>query len=135
VLAVAFTIWVVHLDRLVTQQFQGRHWSVPARVYAAPLELYAGAAVSAGDLEEELRRLHYRPGDPAAGAGFYRRHGNTFDVHARRVRFIDEQREGQTGVDRGRRQFDHGIEAGQRRGAAAVSPRPARDRQRLSDPR
>ena len=94
-LAVAFTIWVVHLDRLVTQQFQGRHWSVPAHVYAAPLELYAGAAVSAGDLEEELRRLHYRPGDPAAGAGFYRRHGNTFDVHARRVRFIDEQREGQ----------------------------------------
>ena len=94
-LAVAFTLWVVHLDRLVTQQFQGRHWSVPAHVYAAPLELYAGAAVSAGDLEEELRRLHYRPGDPAAGAGFYRRHGNTFDVHARRVRFIDEQREGQ----------------------------------------
>jgi len=95
-LAVALTIWVVHLDRLVTQQFQGRHWSVPAHVYAAPLELYAGAAVSAGDLEEELRRLHYRPGDPAAGAGFYRRHGNTFDVHARRVRFIDEQREDQT---------------------------------------
>ena len=94
-LAVALTIWVVHLDRLVTQQFQGRHWSVPAHVYAVPLELYAGAAVSAADLEEELRRLHYRPGDPAAGAGFYRRHGSTFDVHARRARFIDEQREGQ----------------------------------------
>jgi penicillin-binding protein 1B len=94
-LAVAAAIWVVHLDRLVTQQFQGRHWSVPAHVYAAPLELYAGAPVSAGDLEEELRRLHYRAGDPTAGAGFYRRHGNTFDVHTRRVRFIDEQREGQ----------------------------------------
>ena len=94
-LAVVFTIWVVHLDRLVTQQFQGRHWSVPARVYAAPLELYAGAPVSAADLEQELQRLHYRAGDPAAGAGFYRRHGNVFDLHARRARFIDEQREGQ----------------------------------------
>jgi penicillin-binding protein 1B len=94
-LIVAVALWVVRLDHLVTQQFQGRHWSVPARVYAAPLEIYAGAPVSAGDLEEELRRLHYRPGDPAAGAGFYRRKGNTFDLHARRARFSDEQREGQ----------------------------------------
>ncbi len=94
-IAVAFTFWVVHLDHLVTQQFQGRHWSVPARVYAAPLELYVGAPVSAADLEAELQRLHYRAGDPASGAGFYRRHGGTFDLHTRRVRFIDEQREGQ----------------------------------------
>jgi penicillin-binding protein 1B len=95
VMAVALTIWVVHLDRQVTQQFQGRHWSVPARVFAAPLEVYVGAPVSAGDLEQELQRLHYRPGDPAAGAGYYRRRGNNFDLHTRRVRFIDEQREGQ----------------------------------------
>jgi penicillin-binding protein 1B len=95
VLSAGFTFWVVHLDHLVTQQFQGRHWSVPARVYAAPLELYAGAPISANDLEAELQRLHYRPGDPASGAGFYRRHANTFDLHARRVRFIDELREGQ----------------------------------------
>ena len=95
VMAAALTIWVVHLDRQVTQQFQGRHWSVPARVFAAPLEVYVGAPVSAGDLEQELQRLHYRPGDPAAGAGFYRRRGNNFDLHTRRVRFIDEQREGQ----------------------------------------
>jgi len=85
----------VHLDRVVTKQFQGRHWSVPARVYAAPLELYAGAPISADDLEEELRRVHYRPGDPAGGSGLYRRVGNAFDIHARRVRFIDEQRDDQ----------------------------------------
>ena len=85
----------MHLDRVVTKQFQGRHWSVPARVYAAPLELYAGAPISADDLEEELRRVHYRPGDPAGGSGLYRRVGNAFDIHARRVRFIDEQRDDQ----------------------------------------
>ena len=85
--------WVVHLDRVVTREFQGRHWSVPARVYASPLDLYAGAPVSADDLEEELRRLHYRPGELSAGPGVYRRHGGSFDVHARRVRFIDGLRE------------------------------------------
>jgi len=66
---------------------------VPARVYAAPLELYVGAPVAASDLEEELLRLHYRAGEPSAGPGFYKRHGDSFDLHARRVRFIDELRE------------------------------------------
>ena len=95
VFAIAGAVWIAHLDSVVTREFQGRHWSVPARVYAASLELYVGAQVSASDLEEELHRLHYRPGDPASGPGVYRRHGNSFDLHTRRVRFIDEQREPQ----------------------------------------
>jgi penicillin-binding protein 1B len=93
--AVVAGAWIMHLDRVVTKQFQGRHWSVPAHVYAAPLELYAGARISADDLEEELRRVHYRPGDPAGGPGLYRRVGNAFDIRTRQVRFIDEQRDAQ----------------------------------------
>ena len=89
----ALSLWVVHLDHVVTREFQGRHWSVPARVYAAPLELYVDAPVSADELEEELRRLHYRRGDPATGPGIYRRNGAAFELHARRVRFTDEMRE------------------------------------------
>jgi penicillin-binding protein 1B len=95
VLVAAAAAWMVHLDRVVTHEFEGRHWSVPARVYAAPLELYVGAQVSASDLEEELSRLHYRTGEPATGPGVYRRQGNTFELHARRVRFSDELRESQ----------------------------------------
>jgi penicillin-binding protein 1B len=93
VLVAVAALWVVHLDRVVTREFQGRHWSVPARVYAAPLELYAGAPISATDLEEELKRLHYRKGDPGQGPGLYSRTGNAFDLHTRHVRFIDELRE------------------------------------------
>jgi penicillin-binding protein 1B len=89
---VALAIWVVYLDRVVTRQFEGRRWSVPARVYAQPIELYVGAPVRPDALEEELRRLHYRTGDPDAGPGLYRRRGGTFEVHARRVRFVDEAR-------------------------------------------
>ena len=88
----AFVGWVVYLDHLVTREFTGRLWFVPARVYAAPVELYAGAPLSADDLEEELVRLHYRSGDPAAGPGSYRRHGGDFELSARRVRFVDEER-------------------------------------------
>jgi len=89
----AIAIWVVYLDWRVTREFHGRHWSVPAHVYAAPLELYVGAPVSANDLDEELRRLQYRRGDPAAGPGIYRRRGGAFEIHTRRARFADELRE------------------------------------------
>ena len=96
--------WVLYLDRVVTSEFRGRLWSVPARVYAEPIELYAGATIGGDDLEQELRRLHYRPGDPAAGPGLYRRRGGEFDLNARRVRFADELRQPvrvrvQTGAD------------------------------------
>jgi penicillin-binding protein 1B len=92
VLAAIAALWVVHLDRVVTHEFQGRLWSIPARVYAAPLELYVGAPVSGNELEQELHRLHYRRGDPSSGPGIYQRVGNAFDLQARRVRFIDELR-------------------------------------------
>jgi penicillin-binding protein 1B len=91
----AAAVWVVHLDRVVTREFQGRLWSVPAHVYAEPLDLYAGAPISADDLEVELRRLHYSSGDPSAGTGVYRRRGGKFALHTRRVRFVDELREPQ----------------------------------------
>ena len=87
-----FALWVAYLDHLVTRQFEGRLWSVPARVYAEPMELYAGAPVAMDDLEQELRRLHYRLGDPASGPGAYRRGGERLELNARRVRFVDELR-------------------------------------------
>ncbi len=93
--ALIAAIWVVRLDRTVTREFQGRHWSVPARVFAAPLEVFVGAPLSANDLEDELRRLHYHRGDPGAGPGVYRRTGNAFDLQTRRTRFIDELRDTQ----------------------------------------
>src|ERR1700761_8255533 len=92
VLAAIAALWVVHLDRLVTREFQGRLWSIPARVYAAPLELYVGAPVTANELEQELHALHYRRGDPSSGPGISPRIRNAFDIQARRVRFIDELR-------------------------------------------
>jgi penicillin-binding protein 1B len=49
--------------------------------------------MSGDDFEEELKRLHYRNSDPAAGPGNYRRKGGDFEVHTRRVQFADELRE------------------------------------------
>jgi len=84
--------WVFYLDGVVQHEFKGRLWSVPARVYAAPTDLYVGATVTADDLDTELRRLHYRIGDPGSGPGIYRRKGGDFEINTRRVRFVDEMR-------------------------------------------
>ncbi len=40
-------LYVASLDRIVTTQFEGRRWTLPAQVYAAPVELYAGEELSA----------------------------------------------------------------------------------------
>jgi penicillin-binding protein 1B len=132
VLAAAAGLWVVSLDRQVVQEFQGRHWSVPARVYGAPLELYAGAPVAANDLEDELRRLHYRPGDPAQGTGIYRRRSDSFEVHARRVRFNDELREAQLITVKADADSIKGLEPAGWHRRTGVPARSAGDRQRLS---
>ena len=54
----------------ITTEFDQRAWNVPAQVYAAPLDLYAGRGFRANTLVEELRRLGYGPvaGEQAPGS-------------------------------------------------------------------
>ena len=88
-------VYFIHLDRVVTRQFEGRRWTLPAQVYAAPLELYVGLQLSAGALERELQRLQYRRGQALVKPGEYRRDGARIDVALRAARFADEVRAAQ----------------------------------------
>jgi len=92
VAGVAIGFYVMYLDGIVTKQFEGRRWTLPARVYAAPLELYAGLTLPTGDLEHELQRLQYRRVDKLEHVGTYRLQGNRFDVALRPATFADESR-------------------------------------------
>jgi penicillin-binding protein 1B len=92
VVGVVGTFYVMYLDRLVTTQFEGRRWTLPAQVYAAPLELYAGLALSGSDLEHELQRLQYRRVDKLEHPGTYRLQGSRIDIALRPARFADESR-------------------------------------------
>ncbi len=85
-------LYVVYLDELVVHQFEGRRWTLPAQVYAAPLELYAGLALSGTELERELQRLHYRRADDTTQPGTYRIAGERVEVALRAARFADETR-------------------------------------------
>ena len=80
---------------VVTRQFEGRRWTLPARVYAAPLELYAGLALGSPEVVHELERLHYRKVTQLDRPGTYRVNGARIDVALRPARFADEQRDAQ----------------------------------------
>jgi penicillin-binding protein 1B len=93
---IALLVWLLYLDRIVTAQFEGRRWTLPAQVYAEPLELYAGQAFGADTLEQELRRLGYSRVDSPKSAGTYRRRGNRIDLVSRRFAFWDATQEAQS---------------------------------------
>ena len=47
----------VYLDAIVQEKFSGKRWAVPAKVFARPLELYAGRPLSRDDFLTELKAL------------------------------------------------------------------------------
>ncbi|MEY2920684.1 MAG: hypothetical protein RL261_1989, partial [Pseudomonadota bacterium] len=91
----AAIVLVAVLDRRVTRQFEGRRWTLPARVYAQPLELYAGQNLSSARFAQELARLGYIAQTPVDRPGTFRRKGDSVDVYVRAFRFSDEEQPAQ----------------------------------------
>lgn len=51
---------MIYLDVIIRSTFDENQWAVPSTVYARPLELYEGAAVTVADLKTELGLLGYK---------------------------------------------------------------------------
>jgi len=81
--------YIVWLDIRVTAQFTGKRWSLPARVYARPLNLYAGQELTPAQLAAELDALHYRPVRAVQHAGQYSRNREVFHIMTRPFTFWD----------------------------------------------
>ena len=92
VVVLGLVAYYIYLDREVTHQFEGRRWTVPAQIYAAPLELYAGLPLLQADVEHELQRLQYRRVDRLEHPGTYRQQGSRLDIALRPATFADEVR-------------------------------------------
>ncbi|HEX4869658.1 MAG TPA: penicillin-binding protein 1B [Moraxellaceae bacterium] len=86
--ALGLGLYMLRLDGIVREKFEGKRWAIPARVYARPLELYSGAPLSFQDVLDELRQLGYREQSPANPGGWQRR-GNEIQVHTRGFTFGD----------------------------------------------
>ena len=53
-------LWLSRFDRIISEKLDTAIWDIPAKVYARPLELYAGQNLSARALAVELDELGYR---------------------------------------------------------------------------
>jgi penicillin-binding protein 1B len=100
------------LDLHVRGQFEGRRWSVPARLYARPVELYPGMGFGPDALEQELRAAGYQHTASPGRAATYTRQGGNFRVHTRRFQFWD----GEQPARRVRIRFSGGRVSGLRTG-------------------
>jgi penicillin-binding protein 1B len=76
------------LDATVRAKFEGKRWELPARVYARPLELYAGAPLNAKDVKDELKLLNYREQAPKS-AGMWQEKGSELYIYTRAFMFSD----------------------------------------------
>ena len=92
---IVFLVWVLLLDSQVREKFSGKKWSIPARVYARPLEIFEGLALKPIELERELRSLGYRPMKSVYQSGqFSRQATNTstvYEVYTRDFIFADKE--------------------------------------------
>jgi len=86
--------WVGWLDREAERRFAERQWTQDSRIYARPLELYAGRELRPDDLVLELERVGLRAGDPGR-VGRFRQRGQRVDLHAPAFRFPDQDQPAQ----------------------------------------
>ena len=85
----AASAYTLYLDIRVRDEFEGRRFSLPARIYARPLELHAGLRASRAAVERELRDLRYHDVAREGESGWYTRTGEGFEIAMRPFVFWD----------------------------------------------
>ena len=83
------TAAAVYLDATVTQQFEGKKWAIPAKVYARPVELYEGNLIAPDELQAQLKRQGYQAVRTVSRPGTFSRSGNQFVIYSRGFHFPD----------------------------------------------
>jgi penicillin-binding protein 1B len=81
--------FAVYLDAVVQEKFSGKRWTVPAKVYARPLELFVGQKLAKDDFLRELDALGYRRESSVNGPGAVSVAGNNIELHSRGFQFYE----------------------------------------------
>lgn len=78
-----------YLDSNVREQFEGKRWAIPARVFASPLELYAGQNLTFEKFEGLLQRLNYHQDKQLKAEGSYAKKDQKIVLKTRAFDFWD----------------------------------------------
>ena len=96
--------YLIWLDHRIRTEFEGKRWSLPASVFASPIELYSGLHIDYRTVEQQLLSTGYRRVNQPHQPGEYARAGDTLIIFCRDFEFWD-------GMERSRRinmEFDGG---------------------------
>lgn len=80
---VAFSIYLIRLDNIIRDKFEGQRWDIPAKVFARPLEIYSSAPITQENFTQELKLLGYKNTANYDKSGSYVVQGNQMYVHTR----------------------------------------------------
>lgn len=86
----AVVAYVGYEDRLVREQFEGKRWALPARVYASSAEIFVGAPYDADGFEWLLHELKYRKDAQLSTQGSFIRLGDEVVFKTRDFQFPDK---------------------------------------------
>lgn len=79
----------IYLDAVVQEKFSGKRWTIPAKVYARPLELFVGQKLDRDDFLAELGALGYRREKAVSGPGGVSVAGSNVELHTRGFQFYE----------------------------------------------
>jgi penicillin-binding protein 1B len=86
---VLFAVYALYLSISVIVAFEGRRWDIPARVYAAPLEIYAGIALTPDELSAALDQTGYLRVEEVRHPGEYAMHEDRILLQTRSFQHWD----------------------------------------------
>ena len=86
----AYILW---LDYRIQSEFAGKRWSLPARVYASPMEIYIGQSLSVDKTEKLLIRSGYRKVSIVKQPGAYTRVSSHIEFSQRQFHYWDRRQD------------------------------------------
>ncbi len=86
---IALSLYTIYLNSIIKDKFEGRRWSIPAKVYARSLEVYPGLKISVGQFEKELKLSGYRKDRKPSTQGSFSRNGQRIELVSRQFKFPD----------------------------------------------
>ena len=86
---IILSFYTLYLNNIIKDKFEGRRWSIPAKVYARSLEIYPGLKITVKQFEKELKLAAYRKDRQPSTQGSFSRNGQRIEVVTRQFKFPD----------------------------------------------
>ncbi len=87
--SIILSFYTLYLNSIIKEKFEGRRWSIPAKVYARSLEIYPGLKITVKQFEKELKLAAYRKDRLPSTQGSFSRNGRSIEVVTRQFKFPD----------------------------------------------